>query len=366
METFRVIFSDLPDPRDCTAQHDLTEILFIALAAMLCGAQNCAEMAEFGVAKEALLRRFLTLEHGIPSHDTFSRVFRRLDPQAFAEVFRRFMAAFGAAARLAAPSGVVAIDGKSLRGAYEAGRAHMPRMMVSAWGAETRMVLAQSAAPNGNEVDGALSLLKLLSLEGCVVTADALHCHRAMAGAIRKAKADYALKLKANQPALLGDAEAALAAAGARATRAETSEQAHGRTERRAAVVVATPRLARKHRFPGLAAVARIEAWRRLGDKTSHRVYHVLLSKPFPAAKVLTLVREHWSIENGLHWPLDVVFQEDLSRTRKDNAPQNLATLRHLSLNILRAHRKKSSLNLKRRRAGWDDTFLLELMTHMQ
>jgi predicted transposase YbfD/YdcC len=366
METFRVIFSDLPDPRDCTAQHDLIEILFIALAATLCGAQSCAEMAEFGIAKEPLLRRFLTLEHGIPSHDTFSRVFRRLDPQAFAEVFRRFMEAFGAAARLAAPSGVVAIDGKSLKGAYEAGRAYMPTMMVSAWGAQTRMVLGQTVAPNGNEVAGALALLKLLTLRGCVVTADALHCHRAMAGAIRKAKADYALKLKANQPALLADAEAALTAAGARATRAETSEQAHGRTERRTAVVVATPQLARKHRFPGLAAVARIEAWRTHGAKTGHRVYHVLLSKPFPAAKLLALVREHWSIENGLHWPLDVVFQEDLSRTRKDNAPQNLATLRHLSLNILRAHPKKTSLNLKRRRAGWDDTFLLELMTHMQ
>lgn len=365
METFRVIFADLPDPRDCTAQHDLPEMLFIALAASLCGAQSCAEMAEFGVSKEPLLRRFLMLEHGIASHDTFSRVFRRLDPQAFAEVFRRFMEAFGAVARRAPLSGVVAIDGKSLKGAYEAGRAHMPAMMVSAWGAQTRMVLAQTTAPNGNEVDGALSLLKLLTLKDCVVTADALHCHRAMAGAVRKAEADYALKLKANQPALLADAEAALAAGG-QATRAETSEQAHGRTERRAAIVVATPGLARKHRFPGLAAVARIEAWRTLGDKTSHRVYHVLLSKRFPAAKVLALVREHWSIENSLHWPLDVVFQEDLSRTRKDNAPQNLATLRHLALNVLRAHPKKSSLNLKRRRAGWDDTFLLELMTHMQ
>jgi predicted transposase YbfD/YdcC len=365
MERFRVIFADLPDPRDCTAQHDLTEMLFIALAATLCGAQSCAEMAEFGVAKEPLLRRILTLEHGIPSHDTFSRVFRRLDPQAFAEAFQGFMAAFGAAARLAAPSGVVAIDGKSLRGAYEAGQAHMPVMMVSAWGAETRMVLGQAVAPNGNEVAGGLALLELLTLRDCVVTADALHCHRAMAEAIRKAKADYALKLKANQPGLLADAEAALAT-DKRVTRAETAEQAHGRSERRTAVVAAAPKLAAKHRFSGLAAVARIEAWRTVGDKTSHRVHHVLLSKRFPAAKVLALVREHWGIENCLHWPLDVVFQEDLSRTRKDNAPQNLATLRHLALNILRAHPKKSSLNLKRRRAGWDDTFLIELMTHVQ
>ncbi len=179
MEAFREIFADLPDPRDCTAQHDLTEMMFIALVASLCGAQDCSEMAEFGVAKEPLFRQFLTLKHGIPSHDTFSRLFRHLNPQAFAEVFQRFMAAFGAAAKLKPPQGVVAIDGKSLRRAYEAGRAHMPKMMVSAWGAETRMVLGQSIAPDGNEVAGALELLKLLTLPGCVVTADALHCHRA-------------------------------------------------------------------------------------------------------------------------------------------------------------------------------------------
>lgn len=364
METFHIIFSELPDPRDCTAQHDLTEMVFIALAASLCGAQSCAEMAEFGVAKEPLLREFLTLEHGIPSHDTFSRVFRRLDPEAFAAAFGRFMRAFGETARLAPTSGVVALDGKSLKGAYDKGRAYMPKMMVSAWGAQTRMVLAQTAAPDGNEVEGALALLKLLRLEGCVVTADALHCHRAMAGAIRQAKADYALKLKANQPALLRDAEAALAGAPGRP--AETTDAAHGRIERRTAVVAAAPQLARKHRFPGLAAVARIEAWRTLDDRTSHRVHHVLLSKRFSPATVLALVREHWSIENGLHWPLDVVFQEDLCRSRKDNAPQNLAVLRHLSMNILRAHPKKTSLNLKRRRAGWDDTFLLELLTHVR
>lgn len=365
MQVFAEIFAEVADPRDETAQHDLTEIIFIALLAMLCGAEHCTEMAEFGRSKEPLLRQFLKLEHGIPSHDTFSRVFRLLDPEAFGEAFGRFMQAFARAARLGAPSGVVAIDGKSLKGAYEAGQAHMPKMMVSAWGAEMRMVLAQTEAPGGNEVEAALALLRLLSLPGCVVTADALHCHRAMAGAIRKAKGDYALKLKANQPALLADAEAALAAA-KRPERATTEQTAHGRIERRQAVVVAAPGLARKHRFPGLAAVARIEAWRGVGGKTSHRVYHVLLSRRFSAAQVLALVREHWAIENHLHWPLDVVFHEDLCRSRKDNAPRNLAVLRHIALNILRAHPKKTSLSLKRRRAGWNNAFLLELLTHMR
>ena len=365
METFRVIFAALPDPRDCTAQYDLTEMLFIALAATLCGAQSCAEMAEFGVAKEPLLRRILTLEHGIPSHDTFSRVFRRLDPGGLC----RGVPAFHGGVRRGGAAGAAVRRGGDRR-QEPAGRLR-GRAGPHAGddglglGGQTRMVLGQAVAPNGNEAAGGLALLELLTLRGCVVTADALHCHRAMAEAIRNAKADYALKLKANQPGLLADAEAALAT-DKRVTRAETADQAHGRTERRTAIVAAAPRLAAKHRFPGLRAVARIEAWRTVGDKTSHRVYHVLLSKRFPAAEVLALVREHWSIENRLHWPLDVVFQEDLSRTRKDNAPQNLATLRHLALNILRAHPKKSSLDLKRRRAGWDDAFLLELMTHVQ
>jgi predicted transposase YbfD/YdcC len=366
MEKFRIVFSQLPDPRDCTAQHDLTEIMFIALAASICGAQTCAAMAEFGRSKEPLLRQFLELKHGIPSHDTFSRVFRHLDPQAFAEAFQRFMAAFGAAVRLEAPSGVVAIDGKSLRRAYERGRACAPRMMVSAWGARTRMVLGQTEAPNGNEVAGALNLLKMLTLKGCVITADALHCHRGMAEAIRAAKADYVLKIKSNQPGLLADAKAALAAAGPRATRAETVTQAHDRIERRMAVTVPVPGMARKHAFPGLAAVARIEASRTVGDKTTTHDSYVLLSKRFSAAQVLDIVREHWSIENSLHWSLDVVFQEDLSRTRKDNAPANLATMRHLALNILRSHPRKTSMNLKRQHAGWNDAFLIELFTHMR
>ena len=178
MQVFAKIFSDLPNPRDETAQHDLTEILFIALSATLCGAEHCTEMVEFGRAKEPLPRRFMKPEHGIPSHDTFSRVFRLLDPEAFAEAFGRFMRDFTRVARLVKPSGVVAIDGNSLKRAYQAGQAHMLRMMVSAWGAEMRMVLAQTAAPGGNEVDGALAVVELLSLDGCVVTADALHCHK--------------------------------------------------------------------------------------------------------------------------------------------------------------------------------------------
>jgi predicted transposase YbfD/YdcC len=366
VERFRAIFSDLPDPRDINALHDLTEMLFIALLATLSGASGCAAIAEFGVAKETLLREILELEHGIPSHDTFSRVFRMLDPAAFEQVFIRFMREFGEAAGIPAASGVVAFDGKSLRRAYEKGRAHMPPLMVTAWATNTRMVLAQTQAPNGNEVKGTLDLLKLLDLKGCIVTTDALHCHRQMAKDVRAVGADYALKVKNNQPALVAAAEAALAAAGSRVKHAETLDNDHGRIERRRAIVVAAKDLAKTHKFEGLSAVGRIESWRTVNGRTSTFVHLILLSKVMPPAKLLETVREHWSIENRQHWPLDVTFREDDSRARKDNAPRNLAVLRRLSMNILRAHPAKSSMNLKRQHAGWNDRFLLELLTHVR
>jgi predicted transposase YbfD/YdcC len=366
MEGFRIIFAGVPDPRDCNAGHALDEILFIALAAMLCGAQTCVDIADFGEAKETLLRRFLSLEHGIPSHDTFSRIFRMLDPEAFEACFQRFVAAFAVALGQGAPRGVVAIDGKSLRGAYEKGQVHMPKMIVSAFAAETRMTLAQTLAPDGNEVAGALRVLELLSLKGCIVTADALHCHKQMAAAVCAAKADYVLAVKGNQSALARDVDVILDASGPAPPFAETTDQAHDRTEHRKAVVVATPDLAAKYDFPGLAAVGRIEASRTSNGVTKQKMRRFLLSAHLTPAKLLSTVREHWSIENGAHWPLDVVLDEDLARNRKDNGPRNLAVLRRMTLNILRAHPDKGSLAVKRKRAGWNDDFLISLWTHMQ
>jgi predicted transposase YbfD/YdcC len=366
MENFRLVFNDLPDPRDDSSSHDLSEILFIALAGMLCGAQGFVDIALFGEAKEPLLRQFLILKHGIPSHDTFSRVFRLLDPEAFETCFLRFVATFGAALGQSRPSGVVAIDGKSLRGAYEKGQAYMPRLMVSAFAAETRMTLAQTEAPAGNEVAGALRLLELLSLKGCIVTTDALHCHKRMAEGVRNAKADYVFAVKGNQSALVKDVAEILDAVGPDHPVAETIDQAHDRTERRKATVVAAPRLASKHSFVGLTAVGRIEAWRTLNGVTTHRMRQFILSKRLLAAKLLSVVREHWLIENGEHWPLDVVFDEDLARTRKDNGPRNLAVLRRMTLNILRAHPDKGSLAGKRKKAGWSDDFLVSVWTHMR
>jgi predicted transposase YbfD/YdcC len=365
MGRFAECFSDLPDPRADNALHDLTEILFIALLATLCGATTCTDMALFARMKAYLWHDVLVLKHGPPSHDTFSRVFRMLDPKAFEKAFRRFMTAFAEGANIKPPRGVIALDGKALRRGYERGKSHMPPVMVTAWAAQTRMALANVQAPNNNEAAGALQLLELLQLKGCVVTADALHCHRGMAKAIVEQGGDYVLAVKENQPTLLQEAKAAIKpAVRQRQKFATMTDIAHGRRERRIAIVASVPGMAERHDFPGLRAVARITS-KRGRDKTLERYF--LMSQNYSSKDVLRIVRTHWTIENGLHWPLDVVLDEDLARSRKDNGPANLAVLRRLALNVARAHPDTTtSLRGKLKRAGWNDGFLFELIGHMR
>jgi predicted transposase YbfD/YdcC len=374
MDRFYECFSDVEDPRAGNSQHDLLEILFIALLGSLCGATSCADMAEFGLSKEPLLRSVLSLAHGIPSHDTFSRVFRQLDPVGFEAAFRQFMAEFARGARVKKTAGVVALDGKLLRRSYERGRQAMPCVMVTAWGAATRMSLASTVAADGNETEAALRLVELLQLKGCVVTGDALHCNRAMAEAVITRGGDYVLALKSNQRAMLRDAEALFAAAirppehPARKQpslkSASRAERAHGRDETRLAIVIPAPKMALDHGFPGIVALARIDSRRGIEPPVS-RLF--ALSKRFSAERVLDIVRDHWGIENRLHWTLDVTFDEDLARNRKDNGPANLAVLRRLALNIANAHPDiKTSIRRKLLRAGWDENFLFDLIRHMR
>jgi predicted transposase YbfD/YdcC len=360
--SFISIFADLEDPRAANARHDLSAVIFIALAAVLCGAESCADMAEFGTAKEGLLRQVLRLEHGVPSHDTFSRVFRLLDPERFEAVFRRFMARFAKGLK-----GVVAIDGKAVRGAFERGRRTTPLHLVNVWAAEQRLALAQRKAPGRNEVAGALEVVKLLSLKGCIVTVDALHCHAKMAQAVLDRGGAYVLALKGNQEALLADAVRLVDTATHRGAAEQRLTTSHGRIEQRRAVVVRDKTLALLHDFPGIQAIARVEATRRVGTgKEDRLVRHFLLSRPLSAAKLLAVVRSHWSIENQLHWVLDVVFDEDRARNRKGNGPENLALLRKLALNLLRSHPSNASIRRKIKRAGWDDAFLLALLGQMR
>src|SRR5439155_9472947 len=210
------ILDEVPDPRGYNAVHDLTDVLFVTLAAVLCGAVHCTEIAFFAKTRLELLRQFVPLERGAPSHDTFTRVLGALDPQAFQAAFGRFMAAFGEQAR-ADTRGQVAVDGKSLRRAYDKGRAHMPPLVVTAFDCDTFMSLSQVVAESGGEAEAAIAALKLLSLKGCTVTADALHCHRRMTKTVRDGGGHYVLTIKANQASLARQAKAALDKAAAKA-----------------------------------------------------------------------------------------------------------------------------------------------------
>jgi predicted transposase YbfD/YdcC len=364
VDGFEVGFVEVPDPRAANARHDLVEILFIALAATLCGAETCTDMAQFAESKQGVLRRFLRLEHGPPSHDTFSRVFRLLDPDRFEAAFRQFMAAF--AQSLKATETVVAIDGKSLRGAFERGAKATPLHLVSAWAADQRLVLGQRQARGRGEVKAALELVALLRLHGCIVTADALHGHRAKAEAIRAQGGDYVLAIKGNRGPLFHTVRALLD--DDKATTATITANAHGRFEQRCAhVVVAPPDLAARHGFAGLLAIARVDSRRRLPDQPEeHLSRYFLLSAPLTPEAVLRTVRAHWTIENTLHWTLDVVLDEDRARSRKDSAGHNLALLRRLALNILQHDPHRAPIRRKIKRAGWDDAYLLTLLGQMR
>ncbi len=367
MDKFARIFRRVPDPRAANARHELLDVLLIALAAVLCGAESCSDMADFGESKEELLRFVLPLEYGIPSHDTFSRVFRLLDPEAFERAFRQFMAAFAKANKLKL-SGVVAIDGKALRGAYERGGKTSPLHLVNVFAVDARMALAQRKAPGRDETKGALEVLALLDLEGSIVTADALHCRRGFAATVLERGGDYALAIKANCRPLFKAVTQQFKGSAKRSSTKQIGPPAHDRTEARSATVIRNTSLAERHRFPGIAAVGRITLRRHLRGQRADAplVRYYVLSKYMSPKRLLHVTRSHWGIENHLHWVLDVQFSEDRNRTRKDNAPENLALLRKIALNILQTLPLQASIRRKIKRAGWDDAFLLQAISHMR
>lgn len=367
MEALITILRAVRDPRDVNARHDCASMLFLALIAMLCGAKSCVEIADFCAANEKLLAEIVDLPHGVPSHDSFSRLFRLLDPDEMAKAFANFARAVRAALGLGPTGGVVAIDGKRLRRAYERGRAHMPPLMISVWDAQTRLSLAARASCDGNEVKATLEALKSLDLKGCIVTADALHCHPKMAEGVRAQGGHYLIRLKRNNAPLHACAEKAFAKADAANKTAfcESREIGHDRFESRRVSVVAAPKDAPD--MPGLAMFARIESARGKSEaEAKAHVCYAALSQRLTPRKAMAIFREHWGVENYLHWPLDVVFDEDDARTRKNHAPQNLSFLRRMALDILNAHPDKRSPARKMRLAAWSKEFLFELFAHMR
>lgn len=336
--------------------------------------ETCSDFADFAVDREALFREFLRLENGVPSHDTFSRIFRLLDPAAFSACFGRFLADLGAAG-----AGVVAIDGKTLRRSFDAAAGRSPLAVVTAFASATRTVIGQESFRSGagaSEILAARALLRCLDLTGQLVTADALHCQAETAQLIRERGGDYLLRLKSNRPALHAAVADYFAVPEVLAdlASAESTDAEHGRIEVRRAHVshdlswLTGPRsaCADPALLPGLACLGMIEATvTRNGKTTTTRHYH-LSSRPLSAEAYLAAARAHWSIENGLHWVLDMSFDEDRARGRKDNAPENLATLRKLALNLLRTARPDISIRRKRKRSGWSDPFARSILGQMR
>jgi predicted transposase YbfD/YdcC len=361
LDRFAACFEDLEDPRSGNAAlHDFHALLIIALCTVLCGGQGCVDMALFARAKEPFLREFLDLTNGPPSHDTFSRLFRRLDPDQFRAAFQRFMTAFSASCQ-----GVIAIDGKVLRRSFDRASGKSALHMVSAWGCELRMVLAQIATDaKSNEITAVPELLKMLSLKGTIVTVDALNCQRAIASQIVAQGGDYALALKGNQGTLHADVSLYLDDPERETGETHTTVDAdNGRIETRTAMVTTNIGwLQHSHKWPGLVCIGKVTRTRETAAKTEVETAYYLLSKPMSAERFNAVVRSHWGIENRLHWRLDVIMNEDQDSNRMDNSPYNLAILRHMALNLLRKEGSKGSLRGKFKRAAWEDAYLRRLL----
>jgi len=361
-------FSVIEDPRKREKDHLLSDILVIAVCAMLCGAEHFTDFEDFGEAKEEFLRSFLELPHGIPSHDTFRRVFALLDPKQFADCFRRWTEGL----RKALGQEIVAIDGKTLRRSHHRAQGKAPVHMVSAWARENGLVLGQVKVDDkSNEITAIPELLQTLKLAGCIVTIDAMGCQTKIAGEIAAAEADYVLALKANQETLHAQTKSFLEDAQAEGfpeiahDTLETSERAHGRHEtRRYWITEEIDWLPQHAQWPHLRSVGMVESIREVQGQTTVERRFYLASIPADAKNFARAVRGHWAIENTLHWSLDVSFAEDQCRVRTGYAAENLAILRHISLNLLKQETtKKRGIKSKQKAAGWDHSYLLKLLS---
>lgn len=365
-------FSGLEDPRiDRTKLHKLLDIVVIAICAVVCGADSWVDVEVFGEAKHEWLKAFLELPNGIPSHDTFGRVFGLLDPDHFQRCFLDWIKAVSHTTE----GQVIAIDGKTLRGSYDKGVGKGAIVLVSAWATANRLVLGQVKVDDkSNEITAIPELLHVLDIAGCIVTIDALGCQKEIAADIVKQDADYILALKENHGRLYEDVELLfddLAASHFKAYQydyARTIDKDHGRSETRECWTIADPQVLRLLRGAGewkkLVTVVKIRAERCTSSKREVEDRYYLSSLTGNAAMLLDARRTHWQIENGLHWVLDVAFREDACRIRKDHGDQNFAILRHIALNLLKQEKTvKVGVRGRRLKAGWDQDYLLKVLS---
>jgi predicted transposase YbfD/YdcC len=361
-------FALLPDPRvDRTKRHLLLDIVVVAVCAVIGGADTWVDIEEYGRAKYEWLKRFLPLPNGIPSHDTFARVFARLEPEAFRTCFLAWLTEVQE--RLGGPlaSQLVASDGKAVRHSFDRAIERGPLHLVSAWATAAHLVLGQVAVEQkSNEITAIPTLLQLLELSGCIVTIDAMGTQKEIAKTIREREADYVLALKGNQGTLHEDVALLFEWADAQRyrdlvhTTYETHTTGHGREERRRTTVTNDLAGLRGYEdWVGLQTVAMVEAWRTEGAVVSYERRYYISSLGPDAQRIAESVRGHWAIENELHWVLDVAFREDDSRIRKGHAPENFAMLRHIALNLLKQEKtNRHGVKVKRNRAGWDNDYL--------
>jgi len=350
--------SDIDDPRTGNGKrHELVEVLVIAVCAIFAEVEGFADIADWAEVKESWLRRFLRLENGIPSHDTFNRIFRILDPKQFEQVFRRWVSGVVGTLRQQ-----VAIDGKALRGSARAGAS--PVHMVSAFATRLGLVLGQEkVADKSNEITAIPTLLEALAIKGCLVSIDAMGTQREIARSIRALGADYLLAVKGNQPTLHQTLEGAFI--GEWDDVRQVVQTGHGRHVFQIYRTLPNDGLVDMATWVDCAVLGRVDSVRVVnGQQSALETRYYIASGELTTEAFAAAVRDHWSIENGLHWSLDVIFGEDDCRLAKDHAPQNFSLLAKMALNLLRQDTSSPKKSLRRRRKviGWDDDERMALL----
>jgi predicted transposase YbfD/YdcC len=371
LEAIEEHFSKVSDPRvERTKEHKLIDMIAIAICGVICGAEGWVDIELFGKSKLPWLKTFLELPNGIPSHDTFGRVFSMIDAQEFQLAFYEWVWAVNNIVQ----GQIINIDGKQLRGSKDKVLGKRAIYMVSAWAEENELVLGQrKVAEKSNEITAIPELLRILAIAGCIVTIDAIGTQTEIAKTMIEAQADYALSVKENQGHLFEDISVLFAVDQAQNFKytsleyAQTTNKDHGRIEVRECWSTSNPEylnlIRDKQNWIGLSSIAMVVCTRIIEGKETRHIRFYISSLPSNAQRILQIVRRHWAIENELHWVLDVALNEDHSRVRKDQAPENLAVLRHIALNLLKQEKTaKGGIHAKQLQAAWKEDYLLKVL----